>query len=46
MQGLRVVKGIPSTLTGEAARVLGEAFPLKMAHELRAHTPEHCQNQR
>ena len=40
MQGLRVVKGIPSTLTDEAARVLVEAFPLKMAHELRAHTPE------
>jgi ribosomal protein S18 acetylase RimI-like enzyme len=37
---VRVVEGIASELTEQAAQLLIEAFPLKIAHELRARTPE------
>ena len=40
MAPVRILRGIPSKLTEETAQLLIEAFPLKIAHELRARTPE------
>jgi ribosomal protein S18 acetylase RimI-like enzyme len=40
MAGLRIVRGIPTEMADQAARLLVDAFALKFEHEVRARTPE------